>query len=245
MLCLENHPIRFCKKFRNYSVDERRDNISHLKYCLNCLATSHDRSRCESSKRCTFENCGGRHHTLLHRARPTSNSSSFSEEIRPSKNTGDNELAPTIWCELAQIESRYQIRVLMRTDQEKTCISQSFVKRHHLIVLPDQIVCFRLSKGAKDIVILAKQASDEKMRELVILPPPLVDAARVKKEISHHYLADEHFESPTGIEVVVGADYSNQIYKECGEYAMLNTWPRGHPSIFGTILSGRFFSAPQ
>lgn len=44
--------------------DERRDYVLQARFCLNCLANSHERAQCNSLSRC--HRCEGYHHTLLH-----------------------------------------------------------------------------------------------------------------------------------------------------------------------------------
>lgn len=44
--------------------NERRSFVHQMRYCLNCLASSHERERCKSSLRCMF--CDKNHHSMLH-----------------------------------------------------------------------------------------------------------------------------------------------------------------------------------
>lgn len=53
-----------CEEFRSMSSDERRSFVLQNRYCLNCLARSHERDRCTSVARCALCNTG--HHTWLH-----------------------------------------------------------------------------------------------------------------------------------------------------------------------------------
>ncbi|XP_037959398.1 uncharacterized protein LOC119688805 [Teleopsis dalmanni] len=76
-LCQNNHVIRRCHQFLNKDCFERKSIASRLKLCLNCLCRSHTVSQCPSTKNC--QQCGQRHHTLLHfpplenSAKPNSN----------------------------------------------------------------------------------------------------------------------------------------------------------------------------
>lgn len=69
-LCHLNHPLRFCKTFKDFSVGLRLKTARVKGFCLNCLAYDHFRDKCISTKRCAAivngQPCNGFHHTLLH-----------------------------------------------------------------------------------------------------------------------------------------------------------------------------------
>ncbi|XP_036346694.1 uncharacterized protein LOC118756009, partial [Rhagoletis pomonella] len=66
VLCYRYHALRFCKLFLNMNVDQRIGVARSFKYCVNCLARTHDDLRyCGSLNTCSH--CKQLHHTLLHR----------------------------------------------------------------------------------------------------------------------------------------------------------------------------------
>ncbi|XP_030381350.1 uncharacterized protein LOC115629140 isoform X2 [Scaptodrosophila lebanonensis] len=68
----ETHPIRFCPRFLQKSVNERAAVIKQQKLCFNCFARGHQWKNCKSVHNCLT--CKKRHNTLLHRGAPPSGS---------------------------------------------------------------------------------------------------------------------------------------------------------------------------
>ena len=63
IICGENHLLQFCPKFKNKSVDQRKEFLDKNDRCYNCLGVKHKAEKCFSKMR--FENCSGKHHTTL------------------------------------------------------------------------------------------------------------------------------------------------------------------------------------
>lgn len=81
-VCLESHPLRFCRKFLQVDIQERMELVSIYKYCASCLSHDHTWRTCESKGKC--KRCGDMHHSLLHRPskRPSSSSSRKSKKLK-------------------------------------------------------------------------------------------------------------------------------------------------------------------
>ncbi|XP_046801893.1 uncharacterized protein LOC124418729 [Lucilia cuprina] len=84
-ICGLNHPLKYCRRFKEWSLGIKRLSIINKGYCLNCLAFDHSRQWCTSRERCQFENgpnklCNARHHTILHREERDPLSSSFEDD---------------------------------------------------------------------------------------------------------------------------------------------------------------------
>lgn len=58
------HPLRFCEKFLQMSLEKRLRLVVMHGFCSRCLALSHQTSKCSSRGRC--RRCQEDHHTLLH-----------------------------------------------------------------------------------------------------------------------------------------------------------------------------------
>lgn len=56
--------MRFCRKFLRMSPRRKEELIERHRYCVNCLARSHDLRSCTSLDTC--KRCDRFHHTLLH-----------------------------------------------------------------------------------------------------------------------------------------------------------------------------------
>ena len=65
-----NHPLYLCAAFKAKSVEDRINTSSKLKVCTNCLSYNHFCRDCHSRRSC--QEYGKRHHSSLHRQRPSS-----------------------------------------------------------------------------------------------------------------------------------------------------------------------------
>ena len=104
MLCPGfKHPLFQCDLFYDMNVQRREEHIRAKNLCTNCLAPGHQGKECRSWARC--RQCGGKHHTLIHKERRTPavvniiaasgtipNSTSVSDATVPN---ATNEVAPT------------------------------------------------------------------------------------------------------------------------------------------------------
>ena len=61
------HPLFQCQVFNNMSIAGREAHIRAKNLCANCLAPGHQNRDCRSWGRC--RQCGGKHHTLVHKER--------------------------------------------------------------------------------------------------------------------------------------------------------------------------------
>ena len=64
-----NHPLYLCAAYKAMSVEDRFNTASRLKVCTNCLSFKHSCRDYPSHSTCRV--CGNRHHSLLHRSRPS------------------------------------------------------------------------------------------------------------------------------------------------------------------------------
>lgn len=63
-LCISRHPLRKCRRFLAMPPAEKMALVKAKSACENCLAFSHQLSKCTSRAGCWT--CWGTHHTLLH-----------------------------------------------------------------------------------------------------------------------------------------------------------------------------------
>ncbi|XP_076300582.1 uncharacterized protein LOC143218899 [Lasioglossum baleicum] len=71
VFCTAPHTIRDCMAFRKLNPRARFDFLKPRRVCINCLNQNHTVSLCKSTNVC--RECGGKHHTLLHRGDKGSN----------------------------------------------------------------------------------------------------------------------------------------------------------------------------
>lgn len=88
MLCQSFHALRFCRKFLKMTVEKREKFVDRHRYCLNCLAKSHDLRTCTSRDTC--RKCDRWHHTLLH-PKPAQPTRSSRRRARSRRSSGTQQ----------------------------------------------------------------------------------------------------------------------------------------------------------
>lgn len=63
--CHGDHRLLTCKKFLNESIENRRKTVLQARLCFQCLQPGHFKRYCRNEK-CQVQDCGRRHHKLLH-----------------------------------------------------------------------------------------------------------------------------------------------------------------------------------
>lgn len=66
IVCKGFHDLPSCGKFKELAVEERRKMVQEEKLCHNCLKTGHFAYRCKRPPACSINQCGKRHHRMLH-----------------------------------------------------------------------------------------------------------------------------------------------------------------------------------
>ena len=98
-MCRQTHKIHGCDKFLALTVTERAEFAGRSGLCFNCLRGGHISARCTCEERCGAENCGKRHHTLLHNG----------QRVFPRRNAAGGAPQSTKHVGTAEAESRGQI----------------------------------------------------------------------------------------------------------------------------------------
>ena len=65
-LCLKNHKLYTCYKFRNMPINKRCAYVKDNNLCCLCLSKDHSVSECRSSYVCRVNDCGKKHSSSLH-----------------------------------------------------------------------------------------------------------------------------------------------------------------------------------
>lgn len=83
------HKILYCNKFKELSVNDKRDFVQHHRLCFNCLLYSHVAKHCRSRTSCQI--CKRRHHTLLHQSVQTAavEEATVEKELKGETNQGN------------------------------------------------------------------------------------------------------------------------------------------------------------
>ena len=94
-LCNGQHDLAKCSKFLKSSVEERSETIRTKGLCYGCFKKGHMSASCPA--RFTCGECGGRHHTLLHRMkhRPESRNPQSDSKSPANQQASSNKDAPS------------------------------------------------------------------------------------------------------------------------------------------------------
>ena len=94
-LCNGQHDLAKCSKFLKSSVEGRSEAIRTKGLCYGCFKKGHMSASCPG--RFTCRECGGRHHTLLHRMKPRPESCNPQSDSKSPANqqTSSNKDAPS------------------------------------------------------------------------------------------------------------------------------------------------------
>ena len=65
-LCLKNHKLYTCYKFRNMPINKRHKYVKNNNLCVLCLNNDHSVSDCRSTYTCRINDCGEKHSSALH-----------------------------------------------------------------------------------------------------------------------------------------------------------------------------------
>ncbi|KAL0852869.1 hypothetical protein ABMA27_012663 [Loxostege sticticalis] len=94
--CSEEHKLSFCQKFKNESVDSRREFVQSNNICFCCLGSKHSARFCQANVKCRI--CRKKHHALLHPAgKGTSGIQSTVAQVKdtPLNNSGSTDVEGT------------------------------------------------------------------------------------------------------------------------------------------------------
>ncbi|KAL0859557.1 hypothetical protein ABMA27_010699 [Loxostege sticticalis] len=94
--CSEEHKLSFCQKFKNESVDSRREFVQSNNICFCCLGSNHSARFCQANVKCRI--CRKKHHALLHPAgKGTSGIQSTVAQVKdtPLNNSGSTDVEGT------------------------------------------------------------------------------------------------------------------------------------------------------
>ena len=218
--------IYFCPLFEAFTLAQRREHVSVL--CWNCLKPHHVAYYCNSTYRCKAQGCGKKHNTLLHEDRsvaPVQNTHQTNTIIHTDDSEGEElqdcllmtsqvtVVGPTgkFLTVRALLDSGSTISILSTRvmkylklkDTGKTVsitgVSSSSTNRRHPLASVTLSSDFKPDWEAK--VIIA--GMDQVTRQL-----PLQEATKVRSlpHIQDLYLANEQFDQPGKIELLLGQD---------------------------------------
>ena len=259
-LCQGAHHLFYCPTFEGYTVLQRKEHVMGFKLCLNCLKPNHVAHDCRSSYRCKSKDCGRRHNTLLHEDRPAAptqqpanhqiNAATHSEEEEEEcllmtsqvTLTGPTGKVITVRALLdaGSTLSIISTRLMKFLSLEKTgkTVSISGIKSNsnqQAHPLASVTISSDYKKGwSRDITVAGL---DEVIRQL-----PLQSAHSVRKmnHIKNLVLADNQFDQPGKIEVLLGQNIWRHVFLEGKVKGSKDSHPEAWQTVFGWRVLGNY-----
>lgn len=93
IICDQSHTLFGCTKFKEMSVEGRRNFAEDKKLCFNCLKPGHNASKCNLTRTCSVAGCGKKHTKFLHPLTTQEESVTQSKETQQQANRPTNAQA--------------------------------------------------------------------------------------------------------------------------------------------------------
>ena len=244
----EKHPLHLCPKWTNLTVPQRLSHIQTKNLCTNCLGGGHTLSTCKSTYRC--RNCGQQHHTSLHQetATPPVNSTST-----PSRQVPEALMTTAKVLLMGPRGQEVQARALIDSGASLSLVSSKMVQKLCLPMEPSNLTltgvqgfCGKPIKHKTTLTISPTFNRDKKIRCSPMVVKTVTANLPVEKlEIVHDLphlvglqLADEDYNLPAAIDILIGADLHPQIMCKQMIRTGRESEPMAQATEFGWVISG-------
>lgn len=240
VFCSQDHYVHNCKEFGKLPPNERREIAMEKKLCFNCLIPNHSSKFCRQTKSCRV--CHRRHHSLLHTATPTSETQTAhnaliednKEEVEDTQvavhktETYTNQvLLATAMVRVKDKDGRqHTLRALIDQGSQASFITTSAAQ---LLGLKRLKVYSTITGVDPDVAMTSKElvefqlysAQSEKavtqvkahiLKSLASILPRKEVMLNCGFEIYKLNLADPTFTTPSGIDLLLGAEIYAQSY---------------------------------
>ena len=254
-LCSENHYPYFCGTFEHYSVAQRKEHVKNHNLCNNCLKPGHTASICRSAYKC--KTCHGDHNTLLHEegsapaTQPSQGTVHVTSSVDPSEST--STLITTTELMVRGPTGRVaRARALLDGGSGISIISNRLQQTLQLQKTNDSMFISGVGRPSDQaafpitsIHLSSLGSSDwEKQQRVAVMPRvtsdlPLLAASSVRElpHIKGRTLADQHFDIPGRIDLLLGEDALRDVYLP-GESKGPPGTPTAWLTVFGWVLKG-------
>ena len=266
-VCQENNLLFFCPLFEAYTTAQRKEHVMAHKLCLNCLKPYHMAKDCRAIFRCKAPNCGRKHSTLLHDNRavaPVTQGSHQSNAVIHTDDSDEEELkdfllmtsqvtitGPTgkFLTVRALLDSGSTLSILatramkyLKLDDTGKTVSISGVasnstnRRHPLakVTLTSQFI----PEWKRNIMVAGM---DEVTRHMSLQEASDVRSLTHIKDLE---LADQEFDRPGKIELLLGQDICRQIFLPGIERGTKRE-PEAWKTVFGWTISGTYSTSSK
>ncbi|XP_055604343.1 uncharacterized protein LOC129752593 [Uranotaenia lowii] len=242
------HYLLFCQKFRSMSSAERLQTVHRMDLCTNCLRVKHGVATCDAG-RC--RKCNEAHHTLLHDSLvPAQVHLSFGTVNHVASDSFSSVFLATaiIWVTSASGE-RISARALLDSGSQASFVTTKLVEQlqpeTHRIDIPLKGISGMSTKLRKAafVNIGSRHSNLQMTLECAILDKISdqlphrqfdIDSWKLNTSIP---LADEHFNKPASIDLLIGAGVFYQLL-EGGRISLGPSKPVLQQTVLGWVVAG-------
>ena len=262
-MCQGAHPLFYCPTFEGLAVQVRREKVMGLKLCLNCLKPHHMARECNSSFRCKAPGCGRKHNSLLHEERggpPAAPTQQIAATAQCESDEEDAEcLLMTARVTLLGPAGQITVRALLDSGSTLSIVTEQLARQLRL-----------KDTGRKVSISGIKSATDNQLHPMkkvqlasefepswradvvvasmdkVIRKLPLQNVPHVRKmaHIKGLQLADNQFDRPGKIEVLLGQNIWRHLFLEGRVKGSRQSDPEAWKTVFGWTVLGSYSHTP-
>ncbi|XP_048508863.1 uncharacterized protein LOC105691000 [Athalia rosae] len=215
--CGQDHFIVMCPKLRDYSLTQRVKLVKERRLCCNCLGR-HNARKCNSSRHC--KTCNDTHHTMLHGA---DLSSMFNTPTERTQSSQDAQKEPTSdvksWTPSHPAGNSHHHSLLNDLITSGSSPHRSWLRSFVYLGKAHQ-TAQPLAKGVVTLTLhsryrpLSVNISAHVLKTVTtIMPTSAISQELEWPHLKRLNLADPEFLTPRAIDVIIGADFYEQLIK--------------------------------
>lgn len=246
--CKESHSITSCSDFLKKSVDDRIKIAEDKKWCFNCLRSSHQIKDCKSLFTC--RTCRRKHHSLLHRDKPSVSQSSGSSALVSRSQSRSTVLLATALVQVRDARGdAHTLRALFDSASQSNFITEAAAKRLQLQPSQTSVSVSGLGDALAPIsgdVTCSVGTNDQVIFNLnmQVIPRICSDQPIAKlnssrwSHIKSLPLADPSFDIPGPVDMLFAADvFVDSLLGQ--QIKGSQNQPTAFKSLFGWLLLGK------
>ena len=255
-VCQEGHLLFYCPLFKAYTITQRKEHIVAHKLCWNCMKPHHVAADCNSSYRCKAAGCGKKHNTMLHEERPTAPTHQTNTVIH----SDDEEELQDCLLMTSQVTvvgptGKYlAVRALLDSGSTISILATRVMKYLKLKDTGKTVSISGVSSSSTNrrhplaaVILNSEYKPDWNIKVMVAgmdkvtkqLPQQEATTVRNLQHIKDLVLADENFDQPGNIELLLGQDVCRQLFLP-GIKRGTKREPEAWHTVFGWTITGNY-----
>ena len=245
----EKHPLHTCPKWASYTVTQRLGHVKAKNLCTNCLAGGHQLSNCKSTYRC--RDCGQQHHTTIHQE--SAAASPINSAVATDHQVPDALMTTAQVLLIVPRGQEIKARALIDSGAGLSLVSHKVAQTLGLPLSPSKLQLSGVqgapcmpAKFLSSLIISPLNNRQKKINctpavvQVVTanLPPERVDPVTELHHLIGLHLADETYNIPSRIDILLGADLAPQIMTKRMLRTGKDNEPMAQATEFGWVISG-------